>query len=248
LSRDLQRAIAERSKFSKRYVVNNNYRAIGCRAAAQIATKYGDVGLPPNTIELTLAGSAGQAFGAFMVNGMRMILVGEANDYVAEGMAGGVMIIRPNEKMIAEPSEAVIVGNVCLYGATGGTLFVYGGAGERFAVRNSGATAVVENIGMHGCEYMTGGKVVVLGTTGGNFASGMSGGICFVLDEDGGWPENCNTEMVSLRRIAGAEEEKGLKDLIGEYADATGSKTALRVLKDWATLKAKFWVVLPKKS
>jgi glutamate synthase (NADPH/NADH) large chain/glutamate synthase (ferredoxin) len=248
LSRDLQRAIAERSKVSKRYAVNSNYRSIGCRVSGQIATKYGDVGLPPNTIDLTLAGSAGQAFGAFMINGMRMVLVGEANDYVAEGMAGGSLIIRPNDKMIAEPSDAVIVGNVCLYGATGGKLFVYGGAGDRFGVRNSGATAVVENIGMHGCEYMTGGKIVVLGRTGKNFGSGMSGGVCFVLDEDGGWPENCNTQMVDLRKIEGAGEEKGLKDLISEYTDATGSKTGSRVLKDWASIKNKFWVVVPKKN
>jgi glutamate synthase (NADPH/NADH) large chain/glutamate synthase (ferredoxin) len=248
LSRDLQRAIAERSKVSKRYAVNSNYRSIGCRVSGQIATKYGDVGLPPNTIDLTLAGSAGQALGAFMINGMRMVLVGEANDYVAEGMAGGVLIIRPNDKMIAEPSEAVIVGNVCLYGATGGKLFVYGGTGDRFGVRNSGATAVVENIGMHGCEYMTGGKIVVLGRTGKNFGSGMSGGVCFVLDEDGRWPENCNTQMVDLRKIEGAGEEKGLKDLISEYTDATGSKTGSRVLKDWASIKDKFWVVVPKKN
>jgi glutamate synthase (NADPH/NADH) large chain/glutamate synthase (ferredoxin) len=248
LSRDLQRPIAERARISKRYVVNNNYRSVGCRVAGQIATKYGDVGLPPNTIDLALSGSAGQALGAFMINGMRITLVGEANDYVAEGMSGGTLIVKPNDKMPAEPAEAVIAGNVCLYGATGGKLFVYGGAGDRFGVRNSGATAVVESIGMHGCEYMTGGKVVVLGRTAENFASGMSGGICFVLDEDGGWPENCNTQMVEIRQLSGADEEKGLRDLIGEYAEATGSKTAARLLQDWTSIKAKFWVIVPKKS
>jgi glutamate synthase domain-containing protein 3 len=215
--------------------------------AGQIATKYGDVGLPPNTIDLVLAGSAGQALGAFMVNGMRISITGEANDYVGEGMAGGTVVIRPNEKMIADPADSVIAGNVCLYGATGGKLFVYGGVGDRFAVRNSGATAVVENMGMHGCEYMTGGKVVVLGRTGENFASGMSGGICFVLDEDGGWPENCNTQMVDIRLVEGQEEEKTLRELITEYSQATGSKTATRILQDWAAMKGKFRVVVPKK-
>jgi glutamate synthase (NADPH/NADH) large chain/glutamate synthase (ferredoxin) len=248
LSRDLQRAINERVRISKRYAVNNNYRSIGCRVAGQIATKYGDVGLPPNTIDLTLAGSAGQALGAFMLNGMRITLIGEANDYVGEGMAGGTLIVRPNDKMAAEAADAVIVGNVCLYGATGGRLFVYGGAGDRFAVRNSGALAVVENIGMHGCEYMTGGKIVVLGRTGENFASGMSGGIAFVLDEDGGWPENCNTQMVDLRSLEGPEEEKSLRDIIAEYSEATGSKTAARLLQDWASVKSKFWVIVPKKA
>jgi glutamate synthase domain-containing protein 3 len=183
-----------------------------------------------------------------MVNGMRITLVGEANDYVAEGMAGGVLVVKPNDKMAADPAEAVIVGNVCLYGATGGTLFAYGGAGDRFAVRNSGATAVVENIGMHGCEYMTGGTVVVLGKTAENFASGMSGGICFVLDEDGGWPENCNTQMVEVRQLSGADEEKRLRDLVAEYGEATGSKTAARVLQDWAAIKSKFRVVVPKRT
>ncbi len=165
-----------------KYKINNVCRNIGTRVSGIIGYTYGDTGLPAGSIDLTLTGSAGQGFGTFLAKGLILRLLGEANDYVGKGMNGGDIIVRPQDGVLFDSSQNVILGNTCLYGATGGRLFAAGTAGERFCVRNSGAVAVVEGVGDHGCEYMTGGKAVILGDTGRNFAAGMSGGVAYVHD------------------------------------------------------------------
>jgi glutamate synthase domain-containing protein 3 len=172
--------------------VKNTFRSIGTQLSGEIAYRYGDEGLPDGTLNLTLSGSAGQSLGAFLVKGVRITLVGESNDYVGKGMSGGEIILVPSPAAKFDPAKNSICGNTVLYGATGGSLYIRGRAGERFAVRNSGATAVVEGIGDHGCEYMTNGQVIVLGLTGKNFAAGMSGGLAYVLDQEGSFEQRCN--------------------------------------------------------
>src|SRR5437016_6847168 len=184
------------------FPIRNVDRAVGARIASAIARKRGDAGLPDGAITLHFAGSAGQSFGAWCVGGMRLRLVGEANDYVGKGMTGGEIMITPPEPLRGASSRHVIVGNTVLYGATGGRLFAAGRAGERFAVRNSGAVAVVEGVGDHGCEYMTGGTVVVLGDTGRNFGAGRTGGSAFVLDEQGTFERRLNPALVTAGRLS----------------------------------------------
>jgi glutamate synthase domain-containing protein 3 len=218
---------------------------VGTRLAGEIARRYGSAGLPKDTIEIRFKGSAGQSFGAWATNGMRLILEGEANDYVGKGLCGGEIVVMPPAQAAFEPHENVIVGNTILYGATGGALFASGRAGERFAVRNSGATAVVEGVGDHGCEYMTGGVVVVLGEVGRNFAAGMSNGVAFVLDEENQLPSKYNPEMVTLERTMSLDDLELLYSLVRAHFEKTGSPRGQQILDTWDYYREKFWKVTP---
>jgi glutamate synthase (NADPH/NADH) large chain len=205
-----QAALESGEKVSLQLPVRNVNRTVGAMLSGQLAKRYGHAGLPDGTIQVHFKGTAGQAFGAFLARGITFELIGEANDYVGKGLSGGQLIVRPHHGFRGETPSNIIVGNTVLYGATEGEAFFAGVAGERFAVRNSGATAVVEGVGDHGCEYMTGGTVVVIGQTGRNFAAGMSGGVAYVLDEDGSFASRCNMAQVSLEPIA--EEYAARKD------------------------------------
>src|SRR5207248_5759056 len=212
--------------------VVNAQRTVGGLLSGEIARRYGAEGLPENTINITAIGSGGQSFGAWLAPGVTITLIGDANDYVGKGLSGGVLAVRPPDDAAYRAEENVIVGNTVLYGATSGRAFFRGTAGERFAVRNSGASAVVEGVGDHGCEYMTGGRVVVLGPTGRNFAAGMSGGIAYVLDENGAFAARCNMQLVALEALA-REDEETVRALVAEHAERTASPVAARVLADW---------------
>ena len=201
----------------------------------EVTRRFGGAGLPDDTIRVNFTGSAGQSFGAFIPRGITLALEGEANDFVGKGLSGGRLIVRPPVNAAFAAEENVIIGNVALYGATSGEAFISGIAGERFAVRNSGAHAVVEGVGDHGCEYMTGGRVIVLGRTGRNFAAGMSGGIAYVLDTDGSFALNCNIDMVDLERLDQPDEVALVRDLIARHVALTGSAIGQRVLDAWAT-------------
>jgi len=246
-------------------------RACGAMLSGEVAKRYGHAGLPDDTIHVRFTGTAGQSFGAWLATGVTFELEGEANDYVGKGLSGGRIIIRPPADSGIVPEESIIVGNTVLYGAIAGECYFRGIAGERFAVRNSGATVVVEGTGDHGCEYMTGGIVVVLGQTGRNFAAGMSGGIAYVLDEDGSFESRCNMAMVELEPVPEeediAEKEFGveletsgrvdvmsdltLKDaerlhmLISDHARYTNSKRAAEILADWKRYRPMFRKVMP---
>jgi Glutamate synthase domain 3 len=224
----------------------NTGRSIGARVAGEIAERYGNDGMKDSPITLKLTGIAGQSFGVFNVDGLNLHLEGDANDYVGKGMAGGEIVIRPPQNSSFDPHVTPIVGNTCLYGATGGKLFANGTGGERFGVRNSGAIAVVEGLGDHGCEYMTGGTVVSLGEVGVNFGAGMSGGMAFILDTDHTLPDRLNTEMVEAIRIDTEATEAYrvyLKELITEYAEKTGSAYAQDVLANFSKMIPNFWLV-----
>ena len=197
--------------------IRNVDRSTGAMLSGEIAKRYGHAGLPDDTISITLRGTAGQSFGAFLAKGVTLDLVGEGNDYVGKGLSGGRIIVRPPEDTAIVPEKSIIVGNTVLYGAIAGECYFRGVAGERFAVRNSGAIAVVEGTGDHGCEYMTGGIVVVLGQTGRNFAAGMSGGIAYVLDEAGDFRQRCNMAMVELEPVP--EEEELLERIANQAGD-----------------------------
>ena len=242
--------------------IRNINRTVGTMLSYEIAKRYGHEGLPDDTIRIRLAGSAGQSFGAFLARGVTLDLVGDTNDYCGKGLSGGRIAVQPSSKFRAEPSENIITGNVVLYGAIAGEAYFRGVAGERFAVRNSGAQAVVEGVGDHGCEYMTGGTVAVLGVTGRNFAAGMSGGLAYVLDVDGEFARRCNTAMVDLEPVApeleqhaklarslwhmGMSDEAILKRLIENHARYTNSKRAQEILEQWASFRARFVKVFPK--
>jgi len=222
--------------------VRNVNRTVGTMLGAEITRKHGGAGLPDDTIDVTLHGSAGQSLGAFIPRGLTIRLYGDSNDYVGKGISGGRIIVRPDEKSTFNSNENVIAGNVIGYGATSGQIMIRGVVGERFCVRNSGATAIVEGIGDHGCEYMTGGSVVVLGRTGRNFAAGMSGGRAFVLDLD---PANVNTDMVDI--LAVPEDQKEiLRTLISDFADETGSVVASDLIKDWDNAIKRVSLVMPR--
>ncbi|HEX7038815.1 MAG TPA: glutamate synthase-related protein, partial [Trueperaceae bacterium] len=222
--------------------VDNGQRTLGARAAGLVARRYGDAGPRDGSLVATFTGAAGQSFGSFALPGMRLVLRGEAQDYVGKSLAGGELVLRPRR-----PGEAgVIAGNTVLYGATSGALFASGSVGERVCVRNSGAEAVVEGCGDHGCEYMTGGTVVVLGPVGRNFAAGMSGGEAFVLDDDGRFLGRLNDGSVAARRLTGDAAEARLRRLIERHASATGSTVAADLLADWPAARARFWHVLPR--
>jgi len=238
-------AIAGAESVTLSYEIKNIHRTVGAMVAGEIAYRYGDRGLPGNTIEIRFRGSAGQSFGAYCLGGMRLILEGEANDYVGKSMHGGEIVIKPPAEARFPTDRNVIVGNTVMYGATGGYLFAAGLAGERFCVRNSGGTAVVEGLGDHGCEYMTGGTVVVIGPTGKNFAAGMTGGIAYVLDEDGTFPKKLNPEHVGLHRVSDDEDIATLRSLIERHHTSTGSLRSKEILDNWEHYLPMFWKVLP---
>ncbi len=231
------------------YVIGNVDRAIGAAVSGAIVRRHGDAGLPGAPLRLHFRGSAGQSFGAWNAPGLELELDGEGNDYVGKGMAGGSIVIRPPAGSRFAAHDAVIVGNTCLYGATGGRFHAAGRAGERFAVRNSGATAVVEGCGDHGCEYMTGGMVLVLGATGINFGAGMTGGFAFVLDESRQFVDCCNHELVDMHRIdteSMTQQREFLRDLIAAHVEATGSERGRDVLGDFRRYASRCWLVKPK--
>jgi glutamate synthase (NADPH/NADH) large chain len=253
--------------------INSTDRTAGAMISGEVARRYGQAGLPEDTIAISLDGTGGQSFGAFLARGVSIDLVGEANDYVGKGLSGGRLVVRPSEKSAAKPEESIVIGNTALYGATEGECYFRGIAGERFAVRNSGAIAVIEGTGDHGCEYMTGGVVAVLGKTGRNFAAGMSGGIAYVLDEDGTFESRCNMSMVALEPVVEeemiSEREYGhggdletsgvveimsnlgngdadrLRALIQRHKSFTGSSVAAKILDNWAAYLPKFKKVMP---
>ncbi|KAI9091276.1 hypothetical protein DFS34DRAFT_718333 [Phlyctochytrium arcticum] len=226
--------------------VVNTDRALGATLSYEVSKAHGEAGLPDKTIHIKLTGSAGQSLGAFLASGIFIELEGDANDYVGKGLSGGEIVVYPPKCSKFKAEENILVGNVCLYGATSGKAFFSGVAAERFAVRNSGATAVVEGVGDHGCEYMTGGRVVILGATGRNFAAGMSGGIAYVLDLDDKFAQDCNMEMVDLDRVNEPEDVAWLKDLITEHHAYTGSNIAQHVLQNWHKALPKFAKVFPR--
>jgi glutamate synthase (NADPH/NADH) large chain len=233
----------------------------------EVARRYGHAGLPDDTVRVKLSGTAGQSFGAFLAKGITLELTGEANDYVGKGLSGGRIVVKPSAGFRGKPEENIIIGNTVLYGAIAGECFFRGVAGERFAVRNSGATAVVEGLGDHGCEYMTGGTVVVIGQTGRNFAAGMSGGVAYVLDEAGGFEKRCNLSMVALEPVPeeeaasetgeveshgkvevhhlGRADDELLRSLIEKHAQHTGSVRARKILDNWDGYRTKFVKVMP---
>lgn len=245
--------------------ITNVNRTAGTMLSHEVARRYGHKGLPDNTIMVKLSGTAGQSFGAFIARGITLELTGQGNDYVAKGLSGGRIVIKPSDAFRGASEKNIIVGNTVLYGATEGECYFRGVAGERFAVRNSGAIAVVEGTGDHGCEYMTGGTVVVLGQTGRNFAAGMSGGVAYVYDEDGSFAKRCNMSMVELDTISGdlandaddhiigeaainhltMSDEAILRRLIARHAAFSGSKRAADILADWANARGKFVKVMP---
>ena len=237
--------------------ITNTNRTVGTMLSNQVATRYGNTGLPDDTIHINFTGTSGQSFAAFLAKGITFELTGEGNDYVGKGLCGGKIIIRKPQAFNAISHENIIVGNTVMYGATTGESYFSGVAGERFCVRNSGASAVVEGVGNHGCEYMTGGTVVVLGVTGQNFAAGMSGGVAYVYDEDGQFSKRCNMSMVALEKVESAESSIGkihhldqpdeitLKTLIENHAKYTGSVRANAMLADWANYRTKFVKVMP---
>jgi len=210
-----------------------------------VTRRWGRDGLPDDTISLTFTGSAGQSFGSFIPSGVSLNLVGDANDYLGKGLSGGRISVQPAADAPFEAHDNVIVGNVVLYGATAGEVLIRGIAGERFAVRNSGATAVVEGVGDHGCEYMTGGRVLVLGRTGRNFAAGMSGGVAWVYDIDGAFATRANPELVTLEPLAGSGDEAEVRALVQRHLDITGSARAAELLATWTASAAKFVRVIP---
>jgi glutamate synthase (NADPH) large chain len=241
-----QPALTARKRLDLRFPIRNVNRTVGTMLGAEVTRRYGSLGLPDDTIHIRFKGAAGQSFGAFVPRGMTLQLEGEANDYFGKGLSGGKLLVYPPEEATFTPEENVIIGNVALYGATGGEAYVRGLAGERFAVRNSGAVAVVEGIGDHGCEYMTGGRVVVLGRTGRNFAAGMSGGIAYVFDPGRALRARCNHALVDLEPLAGDEDVALVRDLITRHLRYTGSGCAERILKEWKTSRKRFVKVMPR--
>ncbi len=243
LARD---AIENKTPVEFKLPIRNVHRTVGTMLSGEIARRYGSEGLPEDTIKFHFTGSAGQSFGAFLAKGVTLTLEGDTNDYAGKGLSGGKIIVYPPKQSTFVPEENIIVGNVVLYGATSGEAYFNGMAGERFCVRNSGATAVVESVGDHGCEYMTKGLAVVLGRTGRNFAAGMSGGIAFVLDEDGSFREvNCNTSMVDLEPVVDPVDIQALKTLIERHMNYTGSARAQWILENWESMLPLFVKVFP---
>ncbi|MEP0855969.1 glutamate synthase-related protein [Trichocoleus sp. DQ-U1] len=241
---EVKDAIANQSSVTKAVTVVNTDRTVGARIAGAIASQYGNTGWS-GSLTLNFQGSVGQSFGAFNLPGITLNLEGEANDYVGKGMHGGEIVIKPPQSATYDPAQNVIVGNTCLYGATGGIMLANGQAGERFAVRNSKGMAVIEGAGDHCCEYMTGGAIVVLGRVGRNVGAGMTGGLAYFLDEDGSFTSKVNPEIVKLQRVRTPAGEQQLKELIELHAERTGSQKAKDILANWAESLAKFWQVVP---
>ena len=256
-----QPAITKGDKVAIDMPIRNINRTVGTMLSHEIAARYGHDGLPDDTIRIKFAGTAGQSLGAFLAHGVTIKMIGDTNDYCGKGLSGGRIVVQPSPKFKGEPSENIITGNVVLYGAISGEAYFRGVAGERFCVRNSGAQAVVEGVGDHGCEYMTGGTVVVLGETGRNFAAGMSGGIAYVYNAQGAFDTLCNPAMVKLEPVTTAKEQEGklpralwhsgktdediLKGLIEKHALYTGSTRAKKLLENWTVERTKFVKVFP---
>ena len=236
-------ALDEQKRVIAKLFIKNTDRVTGTILGSEISRRYGDEGLPEDTISLSFVGSAGQSFGAFIPKGLTLTLEGDANDYVGKGLSGGKIIIYPPREATFRAEDNVIIGNVAFFGATSGEAFVSGKAGERFCVRNSGATVVVEGIGNHGCEYMTGGKVIILGETGKNFAAGMSGGVAYVLDLD---ERLCNQELIHLEPLTDKEEIASVKKLIDAHYLSTRSRKAESILARWDVYYSRFTKVIPK--
>ncbi len=256
-----QPALEQQKKVVINSPVKNLNRTVGTLLSHEVARRYGHAGLPDDTIHVNFTGTAGQSFGAFLAKGITLVLEGDGNDYVGKGLSGGRIVVKPSPKFQGNPLENIIVGNTVLYGAICGEAYFCGVAGERFAVRNSGGVAVVEGVGDHGCEYMTGGTVLVLGGTGRNFAAGMSGGIAYVLDQDGSFKQRCNLAMVELEPIMSTQEQEIkvprelwhrdssddaiLREFIEQHAAYTGSARAAQMLAGWAQWRGKFVKVFP---
>jgi glutamate synthase domain-containing protein 3 len=239
-------ALEHGERVSLRRPIRNVDRTVGGMLSNAVIAAHGEIGLAEDKIKVDLEGSAGQSFGAWLAPGVSLTLRGEANDYAGKGLCGGIVAVRPFPNANVPAEAQVIVGNTVLYGATGGRAFFRGLAGERFAVRNSGAAAVVEGVGDHGCEYMTGGVVVVLGMTGRNFAAGMSGGIAYVLDTDDSFVRRCNPALVDLEKVTEPEETAELQDLVAEHARRTGSPLAEQLLSEWPERIGEFTKVMPR--
>jgi glutamate synthase domain-containing protein 3 len=239
-------ALEQKKKVQVELPIVNTDRATGAMLSYRISKKYGEEGLPDETIHINFKGSAGQSFGAFLARGVTFNLAGDANDYVGKGLSGGKIYIHPPKESTLIPEENILIGNTVLYGAISGKAFFRGIGGERFAVRNSGAHTVIEGVGDHGCEYMTGGTVVVLGETGRNFAAGMSGGLAYVLDRNNSFSIHCNQSAVDLVSVEEPEDVEHLKALIEEHFQSTQSGVAQIILDEWEATLSKFVKVYPR--
>ena len=233
-------------KMQLEYNVRNTQRAIGTKFSSKVVRQFGMAGLQPGHVTVRLRGSAGQSLGAFAVQGLKLEVFGDANDYVGKGLSGASIVVRPAPSSTLQSHLNTIIGNTVLYGATAGSLFAAGQAGERFAVRNSGATAVVEGIGSNGCEYMTGGTVVVLGPVGDNFGAGFTGGMAFVFDPDDLFQLRVNAETLTWQRVATPHWGEVLRGLVARHQRETNSQYAARLLHDWERVSRQFWQVVPR--
>jgi glutamate synthase (NADPH/NADH) large chain len=246
---DMQAAIQAKSGGEFAYAISNFHRSIGARISGEIAKRWGNIGMSGSPLVVTLKGSAGQSFGVWNAGGLHLLLEGEANDYVGKGMAGGRIVLKPHAASKFVARDTIIMGNTCLYGATGGELYAAGTAGERFAVRNSGALAVIEGTGDHCCEYMTGGVVCVLGRTGVNFGAGFTGGFAYVLDMERDFVDRYNHDLIDIHRVSPegmGTHVQHLRGLIEQHVEATGSVWGAQLLNDFRSYIGKFWVVKPK--
>jgi glutamate synthase (NADPH/NADH) large chain len=243
---DARPALDDGEKMQLAYNVRNTHRAVGTKLSHMIVKKYGQSGLQPGHITIRLRGSAGQSLGAFAVQGLKLEVFGDSNDYVGKGLSGGTIVVRPAVNSPLKSNENTIIGNTVLYGATAGKLFAAGQAGERFAVRNSGAQVVIEGCGSNGCEYMTNGTVVILGSVGANFGAGMTGGMAYVYDADGLFDARVNPDSVVWQRVEVPHYEGVLKALVEEHFAETQSAFAESLLTNWSSELGKFWQVVPK--
>ncbi|MGB3775667.1 MAG: glutamate synthase subunit alpha, partial [Leeuwenhoekiella sp.] len=239
-------ALFRKEKTTLDLEIHNTDRAVGAILSNEISKIYGEQGLPDNTLKVNFKGSAGQSFGAFATKGLTLKIDGNANDYIGKGLSGAKLIVKVPEESTFEAHKNIIIGNVALYGATTGEAYFNGIAGERFCVRNSGAHAVVEGIGDHGCEYMTGGVAVILGSTGRNFGAGMSGGIAYIYDDANTFRKNCNTKDLNLDPVSEAEDKEQLHTLITHHYNYTQSRLAQNILEKWEDHLPKFIKVLPE--
>ena len=239
-------ALGERAKVEIDLPIHNSNRTVGAMLSGKVAKAYGEEGLPDDTINIKLTGSAGQSFGAFLARGININLVGDTNDYMGKGMSGGRIVVVPHPDATFVPEENIIIGNVAMYGATGGEVFIRGMAGERFCVRNSGVKTVVEAVGDHGCEYMTGGVAVILGPTGRNFGAGMSGGIAFVYDKEDCLGISFNDGLADMEAVTDPEDIALLKGLIEDHKKYTGSTPATEILGDWDAALKRFKKIMPR--
>jgi glutamate synthase (NADPH) large chain len=244
--RDAAALFEHGEKMQLQYNIRNTHRAIGTKISSLIVRKFGMEGLQPGHLSVRLRGSAGQSLGAFAVRGLKLVVFGDANDYVGKGLSGGTIVVRPVPSSTLVWDENAIIGNTVLYGATAGELYAGGQAGERFAVRNSGATAVVEGCGANGCEYMTGGTVAILGPVGDNFGAGFTGGMAFLYDPGDAFEQRVNPDTVLWSRVAQGHWDAELRALIGRHVAETGSRLAARILNDWEGHRGHFWHVVPK--